>query len=83
MTDTRVADPSLELARDLRRAESARADSLRQVLAEYDVASSVEARWEAAAALLLAIEKVDGAYAERKRAAVETFERRQREVGLA
>jgi hypothetical protein len=79
--DQRVADPSLELARDFRRAVSVRADALRQVLAEFDVAESFDGRLETSAALLMAINNADREYDQRKLAAVRTFRRRQREAG--
>lgn len=78
---TQVADPPLELAAALRKAIALRSDSMRQILAEYDVAESTEARWETAASLMFAIERIDAEYAKAKEAAVSRFRRRQREAG--
>lgn len=81
--DTQVADAPMDLARDLRSAVASRNDALRQVLADYDLAETPDARWEAAAALMLAVEAVDAEYQQRKVSAVLRFRRRQRQARVA
>lgn len=72
-----VADPSLELARSLRAADRRRSERLREVLAGYDSATTVESRWESAAAFMLALTETDREYEADKRRAVHQYEQRR------
>lgn len=73
MTDP--ASPSLALARDLRKAVQARAESLAPAIEAYDFAATSRERFHAAAKLMLAIEAADREYVRATDEAVQRCER--------
>lgn len=77
MTDR--AAPSLELARDLRRAIKRRSETLAPAVEAYDFATDQNSRWAASTALMETVEATDRRFADDKAAAVAKFE--QAEAG--
>jgi hypothetical protein len=72
-----AADGSLELARTLRKALTARDEAIGVAMAAFDTAVSERERWEAAAMLLLAIDAADKEYTATKARAVAALDERE------